>query len=211
MIYELRTSTVKQRSLSEAVKAAGIAWLEIRKDDYGKLEGCWQTEIGPLNQVMELWSYQDLDERARLLADLSTNARWSAEYLRSFRPHLMREEIRLLNEVRAPKAPVQTPNIYEFRNYRTTPGAVTRWLQLFTGVLEVREKYTRMVGLWATEAPQVDEVCHIWVYSDLNARAAARAAMLEDPDWLGFLRDNTGLLEELHSTIMLPARHSPLG
>ena len=210
MIYELRTSTVRQRSLSEAVKAAGIVSLEIRKDDYGKLEGCWQTEIGPLNQVMELWRYEDADQRARLLAELSTNPRWSAEYMRLFRPHLMRQEIRLLNEVRAPKAPLQTPNIYEFRSYRTTPGSVTRWLQLFTAVLEVREKYTRMVGLWATEAPQVNEVCHIWVYSDLNARAAARAAMQEDPGWQNFLRDSTGLLEELHSTIMLPAPHSPL-
>jgi NIPSNAP len=210
MIYELRTSTVKQRSLSEAVKAAGIVSLEVRKDDYGKLEGCWQTEIGPLNQVVELWSYQDLNQRARLLAELNTNPRWSAEYMRLFGPHLIRQEIRLLNDVRAPKAPLHTPNIYEFRNYRTTPGAVTRWLQLFTAVLEVREKYTRMVGLWATEAPQVNEVCHIWVYSDLNARAAARAAMLEDPGWQDFLRDSTGLLEELHSTIMLPAPHSPL-
>src|SRR5262245_3670868 len=210
MIYELRTSTVKQRSLSEAVKAAGILSLEVRKDDYGKLEGCWQTEIGPLNQVMELWSYQDLNQRGRLLAELSTNSRWSAEYARLFRPHLIRQEIRLLNEVRAPKPPLQTPNIYEFRNYRTTPGAVTRWLQLFTGVLEVREKYTRMVGLWATEAPQVNEACHIGVYSDLNARAAARAELLEDPSWQDFLRDSTGLLEGLHSTIMLPAPHSPL-
>ena len=210
MIYELRTSTVRQRSLSEAVKATGIVSLEIRKDDYGKLEGCWQTEIGPLNQVMELWSYEDLNQRARLLAELYTNPRWTAERMRLLRPHLIREESRLLNEVRAPKRPLQTPNIYEFRNYRTTPGAATRWLQLFTGVLEVREKYTRMVGLWETEAPQVNEVCHIWVYSDLNARAAARAAMLEDPAWQDFLRDSTGLLDELHSTIMLPAPHSPL-
>jgi len=210
MIYELRTSTVKQRSLSEAVKAAGIVSLEIRKDDYGKLEGCWQTEIGPLNQVMELWSYEDLNQRSRLLAELDTNPHWSAEYTRLFRPHLMRQEIRLLNEVSAPKSPLQTPNIYEFRNYRTTPGAVKRWLQLFTAVLEVREKYTRMVGLWTTQAPQVDEVCHIWVYSDLNARAGARAALLKDRAWQDFLRDSTGLLEELHSTIMLPAPHSPL-
>ena len=140
MIYELRTSTVRQRSLSEAVKATGIVSLEIRKDDYGKLEGCWQTEIGPLNQVMELWSYEDLNQRARLLAELYTNPRWNAERMRLFRPHLIREESRLLNEVRAPKRPLQTPNIYEFRNYRTTPGAATRWLQLFTGVLEVRER-----------------------------------------------------------------------
>ena len=75
MIYELRTSTVKQRSLSEAVKAAGIVSLDIRKDDYGKLEGCWQTEIGPLNQVIELWSYRDSNQRSRLLDDLNTNAR----------------------------------------------------------------------------------------------------------------------------------------
>src|SRR5262245_14172304 len=115
MIYELRTSTVKQRSLAEAVKAAGTLSLEIRNDNYGKLEGCWQTEIGPLNRVMELWSYQDLNQRARLLGELSANPRWRAEYLRLFHPHLIREEIRLLNEVRAPKAPVQTPNIYEFR------------------------------------------------------------------------------------------------
>jgi hypothetical protein len=210
MIYELRTSAVKQRSLSEAVKAAGVLSLEIRKDNYGKLEGCWQTEIGPLNQVMELWSYQDLNQRARLLGELSANTRWSTEYLRLFHPHLIRQEIRLLNEVRAPRAPVRTPNLYEFRYYRTTPGAVPRWLQLFTGVLDVREKYTRMAGLWATEAPQVNEVCHIWVYSDLNVRTAARAALLEDPGWQDFLRDSTGLLEELHSTIMLPAPHSPL-
>jgi hypothetical protein len=210
MIYELRTSTVRQRSLSEVVKAMSTVSLDIRRDKYGKLEGCWQTEIGPLNQVLELWSYQDLNQRARLLAELDANPRWSTEYIRLLRPHLMREDIRLMNEVRAPKAPAQTPNIYEFRNYRTIPGAVTRWLQLFTGVLEVREKYTRMAGLWATEAPQLNEVCHIWVYSDLNARAAARAALLRDPGWQHFLRDSTGLLDELHSTIMLPAPHSPL-
>jgi NIPSNAP len=209
MIYELITSTVKQRMLSEVVKAAGMS-LDIRKDNHGKLEGCWQTEIGPLNQVIELWSYQDLNQRALLLAQLSTNPRWSAEYIPLLRPHLIRQEIRLMNEVRSPKPPLQTPNIYEFRNYRTISGGVPRWLELFTDVLEVREKYTRMVGLWATEAPQVDEVCHIWVYSDLNARAAARAAMLKDPAWQDFLRNNTGLLEEQHSTVMLPAPHSPL-
>jgi NIPSNAP len=209
MIYELRTSTAKQRSLPDAVKAAEKL-LEIRKDNYGKLEGCWQTEIGPLNQVMELWSFQDLNQRARLLAELNTNPRWSAAEMSLLGPHLIRQEIRLLSEVRAPKAPVRTPNIYEFRNYRTIPGGVARWLQLFTGVLEVREKYTWMVGPWATEAPQVNEVCHMWAYSDLNARAAARAAMQKDPSWQAFLRDSTGLLEDLHSTVMLPAPHSPL-
>jgi NIPSNAP len=111
MIYELRTSTVRQRSLSEVVKALSTVSLEIREDNYGKLEGCWQTEIGPLNQVLELWSYQDLNQRARLLAELDVNPRWRAEYMPLLHPHLIRQDVRLLNEVRAPKAPVQTPNI----------------------------------------------------------------------------------------------------
>ena len=138
--------------------------LDIRRDNYGKLEGCWQTEIGPLNQVMHLWSYRDLNQRAHLRAELSKNPRWDAEYIPLIRPNLIRQEVRLLNGVRAPTAPVRTPNIYEFRNYRTKPGAVPQWLQLFIKALEVREKYSKIVGLWGTEAPQVDEVCHIWAY-----------------------------------------------
>jgi NIPSNAP len=210
MIYELRTYTIKQGALADVVKAASTVSRDIRGDDYGKLEGYWQTEIGPLNQVMHLWSYQDPNQRARLRAELGENPRWRAEYIPLLRPHLVRQETRLLNGVRAPTAPERTPNIYELRNYRAKPGAAQQWLQLFTKALEVRETYSKIVGLWATEAPQVNEVCHIWAYPDLNARAAVRAAVAKDPGWQEFLKAAAGLLEEMHSTVMLPAPHSPL-
>ena len=210
MIYELRTYTLRQGSLPDVVKAASTVSLDIRKNDYGKLEGYWQTEIGPLNQVMHLWSYQDLNERAKLRAELGKNPRWAAEYVPLTRPNLIRQEIRLLNAVRGPTPPAATPNIYEFRNYRTKPGAAPQWLQLFTKALEVREKYSKIVGLWATEAPQVNEVCHIWAYADLNRRAAARGEAMKDPAWQEFLKASAGLLDEMHSTVMLPAPHSPL-
>ena len=57
MIYELRTYTVKPGTLGDMVKAASTVSRDIRKDDYGKLEGYWMTEIGPLNQVLHMWSY----------------------------------------------------------------------------------------------------------------------------------------------------------
>ena len=69
---------------------------------------------------------------------------------------------------------------------------------------------SKIVGLWQTEAGQPNELCHIWAYADLNARAAARAAALQDPGWQAFIGKSTSLLEEMHSTIMLPAPHSPL-
>ena len=73
-------------------------------------------------------------------------------------------------------APASKPNVYELRNYRAKPGAAKEWFDLFTSALEHREKYSKIVGLWQTEAGQPNEICHIWAFADLNARAAARGA-----------------------------------
>ena len=211
MIYELRTYTVKPGTLGEMVEAASTVSRDIRKDDFGKLEGYWSTEIGPLNQVMHLWSYRDYDERARLRAELAKNTRWTGEYIPLIRPLLMRQDVRLLNAIRPPVAPASTGNVYEFRNYRAKPaGAVRQWLDAFTALLPAREKYSKIVGLWQTEMGQPNEVCHIWAYPSLEARREARANALKDPAWQEFLGKGPQLLDEMHSTIMLPAPHSPL-
>ncbi|MGY3588144.1 hypothetical protein ACVIGB_002897 [Bradyrhizobium sp. USDA 4341] len=211
MIYELRTYTVRPGTVGEMVKAASTISRDIRADNFGKLEGYWITEIGPLNQVMHMWSYADLNERARLRVELAKNPRWTGEYIPAIRPLLVRQEVRLLNAIIPPVAPATKGNIYEFRNYRAKPlGGVKQWLDLITGVLPEREKYSKIVGLWHTDSGQPNEVCHIWAYPDLNARAAARGGAMKDPAWLEFLGKGTQLLEEMHSTIMLPAPHSPL-
>jgi hypothetical protein len=44
----------------------------------------------------------------------------------------------------------------------------------------------------------------------LNARTEARANALKDPAWQEFLGKGGAYLDEMHSTIMLPAPHSPL-
>jgi hypothetical protein len=210
MIYELRTYTVKQGTMAEMAKHAGTVGRDIRGDNYGKLEGYWTSEIGHLNQLMHLWSYSDLNERARLRAELGKNKRWTSEYTPVTRPNLIRQEVRLLNPVVVPVAPASTGNVYELRAYRTKPGASRQWADLMVSALEVREKYSKIVGLWITEAGQPNEVVHIWAYPDLNARASVRAAAIKDPGFQEFLGKSAPLLEEMHSTIMLPAAHSPL-
>jgi hypothetical protein len=211
MIYELRTYTVKPGTLGDMVKAASTVSRDIRGNNFGKLEGYWSTEIGALNQVLHMWSYSDLNERARLRAELAKNARWTGEYIPLIRPVLVRQEVRLLNAIKPPVAPASTGNIYELRNYRAKPlGAVRQWADAFVAALPAREKYSKIVGLWQTEAGQPNEVCHIWAYPSLNARAEARANATKDPVWGEFLGKGPQFLEEMHSTIMLPAPHSPL-
>jgi hypothetical protein len=211
MLYELRTYTLKPGSVGDMVKAASTVSLSIRGNDYGKLEGYWFTEIGPLNQVLHLWSFRDFEERARLRGELAKNSRWTGEYLPLIRPLLMLQEVRFLNAIRPPVAPSSTGNVYELRNYRAKPaGAAKQWLDAFTAALPAREKYSKIVALWQTEAGQPNEVCHLWAYPDLNARAKARADAMKDPVWQEFLGKGPAFLEQMHSTILLPAPHSPL-
>ena len=78
MIYELRTYTLKAGTLGDVVKAASTVSRDIRKNDYGKLEGYWTTEIGPLNEVVHVWVFRDLNERAAARAKLGQDPEWQA-------------------------------------------------------------------------------------------------------------------------------------
>ena len=210
MIHELRTYRIAAGRLAAVVKNAAEIGRAIRGDEYGRLEGYWTTEIGPLGQVVHLWSYPSLDERRRLRAELMQNRAWVDEYLPALLPDLVRQEIRLLDPVLPCKAPEQAGNVYELRCYRARAGRVREWAGLFTEVMPVRERYSKNVGTWVSEAPQPNEVCHLWAYPDLNARMAIRAEVGKDPDWQAFLKRSAPLIEEAHSTILLPAAHSPL-
>jgi len=87
MINELRIYTLKAGMGAEAAKNSGTVGRDIRGDNYGKLEGYWITEIGSLNQVVHLWSYESLNDRARLRAELQKNKRWTEEYIPLIRPY----------------------------------------------------------------------------------------------------------------------------
>jgi hypothetical protein len=58
-LYELRSYTLKPGAVGDMLKAASTVEQDIRKNAFGKLEGYWSTDIGPLNQVVHLWSFND--------------------------------------------------------------------------------------------------------------------------------------------------------
>ena len=194
MIYELRTYTVKPGTLGDMVKAASTMSRDIRKDDYGKLEGYWSTEIGPLNQVLHMWSYNGFDERARLRGRTCQEPALDRR-VRAADPAVAGASGRPPDERGGPPvAPASTGNVYELRNYRgKAAGGLKQWLDAFTAVLPEREKYSKIVGLWTTEAGQPNEACHIWAYPSLNARAEARGNAHEGSGLAGIPRQGPGL------------------
>ena len=63
MIYEFRTYTLHPRTLPEFLKRWTDA-LEPRLK-LSPLAAFWYTEIGPLNQVIHVWPYENVLERSQ--------------------------------------------------------------------------------------------------------------------------------------------------
>jgi hypothetical protein len=210
MIYELRTYTLQPGTQAQYVKQSGEVGRRIRGDSYGKFEGGWTTEFGTLNQYVHLWGFADLNERERLRGELAKNEAWTKEYLPLSRPMLLAQENKILKPVVPMTPPSDTGNVYELRWYRAHVGRAAEWLEMFRAVLPTRDKYTRRVGLWQTEAGQLNEAVHMWVYKDLNDRAAARARMATDPAWQAFVAKSPALLQNMQSIVLIPVPHSPM-
>jgi len=210
MIHELRTYTLQPGTQGQYLKNSSEIGRKIRGDKYGKLEGFWSTEFGTLNQVVHLWTFESLNERERLRGELAKNEQWTKVYLPQTRGALVAQENKIFSVVLPLKPPAEPGHVYELRWYRAHVGKLGEWLALFKGVMPAREKYSKNVGVFQTEAGQLNEVVHLWAYKDLNDRAAVRGKVLQDPEWQTYLGKSAPLLAEMKSVILNPAPHSPM-
>jgi NIPSNAP len=170
MIYEFRNYTVHQCRLPAYLDVIEKVSIPIRGDECGICLGIWTAEFGQLNQLWHLWSYPDAGERARLRALLAQNHRWNSEMGPKAAPMIARQDVRLLSPMKEVVPPKASGGFYELRIYRLAPGTAQRWAQAFRDIMPVREKYSRNVGIWIGDAPQPNEVLHLWNYPDLLAR-----------------------------------------
>lgn len=210
MIHELRTYTFHPGKLPAYLKIAETIGRPVRGNDYGVNHGYWTSEFGTLNQIWHLWSYDSLAERTRLRAELAKNQRWTTEYIPAIRPLMVRQDIRLLNPVIEIQPPAKDGGIYELRTYRMHVGMAPGWSQLLKSYLPMREAYSKIVGLWTCEAPQPNEVVHMWNYPDVTSRIATRAAVSQDPAWHEFLGKGTQMIAEMNSVLLLPTSYSAM-
>jgi len=210
MIYELRTYTLMPGKQNEYLKLSGEIGRKVRGDKYGKLEGSWTTEFGTLNQYVHLWSYADLNERERLRTELTKNDAWMKDYAPKIRALMLAQENKILSAALPLKPPADDGHLYELRWYRAQPGKIGEWIGHIKAIMPAREKYSKNVGLWQTEVAQLNEAVHLWVYRDLNERAAVRVKVLEDPGWQAYLGRSLPLLVEMKSVILNPSPFSPM-
>ena len=57
MIYEFRTYDLVPGSVNEVIKRFGEAYQ--KRKEFSVLSAFFYTEIGPLNQIIHIWPYED--------------------------------------------------------------------------------------------------------------------------------------------------------
>jgi hypothetical protein len=204
MIYEFRTYTLKPRSLAEVEKRYAEAY-EYRKK-YSPLTAFWHTEVGPLNEIIHVWGYQDLAERARIRAEAAKDANWPPK----IREFVVDQDV----EVLTPFAflPDVTPGtlgpIFEIRRYSLTPGALPSVMKRWEGALPARTKLSPLVVAGGVEFGAANRFIHIWAYKSMDQRLEVREQARKAGVW-----PPPGGGDELlaqSNKIVMPSAFSPL-
>ena len=95
MIVDHRTYTLKPNRLGEYVKIFEEHGLPIQMRHLGNLIGYFTSVIGPVNQVVHLWGYEDLADMERRRAARDADPGWT-EYRKKTQDLVLYQENKIL-------------------------------------------------------------------------------------------------------------------
>jgi NIPSNAP len=213
MIYEVRTYDIKPQTLPE-VEARFAEGYEVRKK-FSPLAAFWHTEIGPLNQIIHVWPYKDLEERTRIRATAAkeSGGKWppkTTEFLVNQRTDIF-NQFDFSPELK----PGNQGPFFEMRIYTYVPGQLPNLTKAWAHALPYRLKFGPVTALWYSELGGLNKFIHIWPYKTLDERWAMRNKIRETGDWPpSAAAKKAGLpvyqLAMQENKIVMPSAFSPL-
>ena len=204
MIYEIRTYRLAPGSVAEVEKRFGEGY-EYRKK-YSELTAFLHTEIGPLNEIVHIWGYRDLADRARVRGEAAKDTNWPpkiSEFIREMRSEIV-VPFSFIPDVR----PGKVGPIFELRYYTLKPGTLPDTAKGWEAKLPERTKLSPIVLAGGVEFGKANGFVHIWAYSGLDQRAKVRADAVAAGVWPP--PGGRDRLLSQDNKILLPAAFSPL-
>src|SRR5262249_44477651 len=136
MIYEVRTYTLRPGSVAEFEERFAKR-LPLR-EKHSKLGAFWHTEFGPLNQVIHVYPYDNLQQRTAVRAALAQDT--ERQRLPGGGDLVVEQEAEIMNP-----APFMHPlgsrdygtgNVYEMRTYTYASGDIPKVLEGWSTAIE---------------------------------------------------------------------------
>jgi hypothetical protein len=171
MIYEFRTYDIRPGTLAEVEKRFGEQYLEKRRK-YSELFAFWHTEIGPLNQIIHVWPYKDMEERTRIREAAVKDKAWPpaiGEFLVN-----QRSDIFVPANFMPNVAPGDIGPYFEMRTYTYAPGALSNVLENWEKAIPDRLKFGSPCFLGYSELGGLNKWLHIWPYKSIEQRMSIR-------------------------------------
>jgi hypothetical protein len=211
MIYELKTYDLRPHSVEEVERRFSAAYETRRK--ISELAGSFHTEIGPLNQVVQIWPYKNQADRERVAAKVAVEAEWPPD----IRDFVVRETTEVFTPFGFSPAP-QPGHIgpyFELRRYTYSEGDRPRIERAWEAALPDRLEWSPLVFIATCEDGDNRWLAHIWAYHSLDQRAEVRRNIRATGSWPPHvLAKRNGwppyTFVEQENRIMIPSPCSPL-
>jgi hypothetical protein len=205
MIIEVRTYQLKPASVAEVEKRFGEG-LPAR-EKLSKLAAFWHTEVGPLNEITHVWTYDNLEQRMAIRAEAAKTGVWPPP-IRDFIV-TMQSEIFIPAPFSPPLEPREVGPLFEIRSYTLAPGAVPGMIERWAAKIDERVKLSPLVGAWYSEFGGLNKFVHTWAYKDAAERQRIRAEAIARGIWPPGGATPGSLLKQENKLVM-PAAFSPL-
>ena len=179
MIHEIRTYDLKPRSVEQFGKNTKIK-LDKRLE-YSSLAGFWYTDIGPLNQVVHIWPYDDTNHRTEVRSKAVQDGIWPPD--NSELTLNMRSDIMIPAPFMKPLEPKELGPVYEMRIYTYKSSDLPNVLEAWADAIEDREKLSPLVGCWVSDIGDLNKLVHMWAYGSLEDRSRIRNQAVQDRVW----------------------------
>jgi hypothetical protein len=108
MIVDVRTYTLKPGTVGEYFAAYEKEGLRVQLRHLGRLVGYYMTEVGPLNQILHIWAYDNMADRERRRAAMQADPAWKA-WLAKGRDYLVTMENKVMVEAPFSRTKWTTP------------------------------------------------------------------------------------------------------
>jgi hypothetical protein len=210
MIYEMRTYDLKPRSLAEVEKRFGEAYEKRKK--FSELTAFFHTEIGPLNQIIHIWGYKDLEERGRIREAAVKEGVWP--------PKISEFIVSQQSQIMIPFSFMKHPTgkmgpFFEMRTYHFAGGELPTIKKNWENAIDVRLQFGPVFAVWHTDIGKVNTFQHIWPYESLNQREEIRKKAQATGNWPAGKkaekeggRDYNLVMQE--NKIVMPSAFSPV-
>ena len=171
MIHEIRTYDLKAGAVPEFLQKTGE--LINKRLEYSPLVGFFYTEVGPLNRVVHIWQYEDLNQRTEVRAQVVKDGVWPPDnagitvrqqsdicLLAPFLPKL---------ELKRDIGP-----LFELRSYVYPPNTIPQVIDAWAPKIEARMELSEPVGIWYSDIGGLNKWMHMWSYESYEARTESR-------------------------------------